>query len=247
MLKPLRYLAFFIMACASSWAVQAAETAGAAKPTFVEGKEYARLATPSPSTPGQIEVVEMFWYGCPHCYDLEPTVQAWLKSKPENVKFTKIPISLGASWESGARAFYAAQELGVLDKLHQPLFEAFHKRRKLNDVDDLAAFAAEHGVDAEAFRKAYSSFKTETELRRGNQLAERYGVRGVPAVIVNGQYEVRSPRVFAVVDFLIAKESAAATNASQQESAAPQVAAPEETAPQSSPASDDPPKEATPK
>jgi thiol:disulfide interchange protein DsbA len=94
----------------------------------------------------------------------------------------------------------------VLDKIHQPLFEAFHQQ-KLNNEDQLAAFFAEHGVDQEAFRKAYHSFQTETQLRRGNQLAKRYGVRGVPAVIVNGQYDVRSPRIFEVVDFLIAKEA----------------------------------------
>ena len=203
MLNPIRYLLLMLLACALPLAANAADP-----PPFQEGKDYVRLPTPvPPATPDKVEVVEMFWYGCPHCYELEPVTQEWLKRKPENVTFTRIPVAFGASWESGARAYYAAEALGVLDKLHQLLFDAFHQRRKLNTEDELAAFFAEHGVDQEAFRKAYTSFQTETQLRRGNQLAQRYGVKGVPAVIVNGQYDVRSPRVFEVVDFLIARET----------------------------------------
>ena len=200
---PIRYLLLLILVCALPLLAEAADPV---PPPFQEGKDYVRLSTPTPPvTPGQVEVVEMFWYGCPHCYDLEPLTQEWLKRKPAQVTFTRIPVAFGANWEPGARAYYAAESLGALDKLHQPLFDAFHQRRKLNNVDDLAAFVAEYGVDQEAFRKAYTAFETETRLRRGNQLAQRYGVRGVPAVIVNGQYEVRSPRVFDVVDFLIAR------------------------------------------
>jgi len=201
--NPIRYLLLMLLACALPLMANAADS-----PPFQEGKDYVRLPTPvPPATPDKVEVVEMFWYGCPHCYELEPVTQEWLKRKPENVTFTRIPVAFGASWESGARAYYAAEALGVLDKLHQLLFDAFHQRRKLNTEDELAAFFAEHGVDQEAFRKAYTSFQTETQLRRGNQLAQRYGVKGVPAVIVNGQYDVRSPRVFEVVDFLIARET----------------------------------------
>ncbi len=203
MLNPLRRLLLMVLACTLPLAVFATE---APSVPFKEGQDYARLANPVPvATPDKIEVVEMFWYGCSHCHDLEPATQAWLKRKPDNVAFVRIPVSLGASWEPGARAYYAAEALGVLDKLHQPLFDAYYQRRPLGDVDALAAFAAEHGVDAEAFRKAYSSFQTETQLRRGNQLAQRYGIRGVPAVIVNGTYEIRSPKVFEVVDFLVAQ------------------------------------------
>jgi protein dithiol oxidoreductase (disulfide-forming) len=180
-----------------------------APPPFQEGKDYARLPTPvPPAIPDQPEVVELFWYGCRHCYELEPMVQEWLKRKPAHVVFTQIAVAFGSNWEPGARAFYAAKALGVLDKVHQPLFEAIHRdQRNLTTEDALAVFFAEQGIDQDAFRKAYSSFQTETQLRRGNQLAQRFGVRGVPAVIVNGQYEVRSPRMFEVVDFLIARSA----------------------------------------
>lgn len=194
-----------LLACMSPLtAVHAADPP--APPPFEEGRDYVRLPTPiPPATPGKPEVVEFFSYTCPHCYDLEPTAREWLKRKPENVTFTRIPVVFGANWEPSARAYYAAEALGVLDKVHQPLFDAIHQKRRLTTEDELAAFFAEHGVDQEAFRKAYTSFQTETQLRRGNQLAQRYGVRGVPTVIVGGQYNVRSPRFFDVVDFLIAK------------------------------------------
>lgn len=200
--NPIRYLLLILLACVLPMAIHAADP-----PLFQEGKDYVRVSTPvPPATPGKVEVVEMFWYGCPHCYDLEPVTEEWLKRKPENVVFMRVPVAFGATWEPGARAYYAAEALGVLDKLHPALFDAFHKRRKLSTEDELATFFAEHGVDQEAFRKAYKSFQTETQLRRGNQLAQRYGLKGVPAVIVNGKYDIRSPRMFEVVDFLIARE-----------------------------------------
>ena len=204
-----RLLVLALLACALPLAAARAADSPAA-PAFVEGKDYVRLPTMvPPATPGKIEVIEFFSYTCPHCRNMETTVREWLARKPGNVTFTRIAVAFGANWEPSARAYYAAEALGVLDKTHQPLFDAIHQEKHgLNNEDELAKFFAEHGVDPEAFRKAYHSFQTETQLRRGSQLAQRYGVRGVPAVIVNGQYEVRSPRMFEVVDFLIARPAA---------------------------------------
>lgn len=202
-------LSSLLLTCALSLAVAHAADSAAAAPPFQEGKDYVRFSTPVPtSVPDKAEVVELFSYRCPHCRDLDSAVVEWLKRKPDHVVFVRIPVSAGyqADYESAARAYYAVEALGVLDKVHQPLFEAIHRdKRKLSNEDDYAAFLAEHGVDGDAFRKAYKSFQTETQLRRGNQLAQRYGTRGVPAVIVNGRYEVRSPRMFEVVDFLLAQ------------------------------------------
>ena len=179
----------------------------ATPPLFQEGKDYIRSpAAVTLATPDQHEVVELFWYGCSYCYKLEPTAREWLKHKSENVVFTRIAVAFGADWDPGARAYYAAEALGVLNKVHQPLFDAIHReKRKLNTEDELATFFAQQGVDQETFRRAYRSFQTETQLRRSNQLAQRYGIHSVPAVIVNGQYDVRAPQMFEVVDFLIAK------------------------------------------
>lgn len=206
MLHSLRRLLLVLLACALPLAVARAADSPA-PPAFEEGRDYVRLPTPMPpAAPDKIEVIEFFSYTCPHCYDLDPTVRGWLQRKPENATFTRVAVAFGASWEPSARAYYAAEALGVADRMHQPLFDAIHRdKRKLSSEDELAAFFAEQGVNQEAFRKAYQSFQTETQLRRGNQLAQRYGVRGVPTVIVGGQYDIRSPRIFEVVDFLIAK------------------------------------------
>lgn len=196
-----------LLVCALSLAVVRAADSVATPPPFQEGKDYVRLSTPVPtSVPGKPEVVELFSYRCPHCYHLDPSVEEWLKHKPDGVVFVRIPVSAGyqPDYESAARAYYAAEALGVLDKIHRPLFDAIHRdKRKLSNEDEFAAFFAEQGVDQDAFRKAYKSFQTETQLRRGNQLAQRYGTHGVPTVIVNGQFEVRSPSMFEVVDFLL--------------------------------------------
>ena len=182
---------------------------------FQEGKDYLRLANPVPisNTEGKSEVVELFWYGCPHCYNLEPRIEQWVENKPDNVEFVRIPAVLGRSWELGARAFFTADELGVLDTTHAKLFDAIHgEKRTINNKEQLAEFFAEQGVDKEAFSKAYDSFSVETKLKRSQQLVKRYRIDGVPAIIVNGKYMVTvssagsSARVFDVVDYLLAKE-----------------------------------------
>ena len=182
---------------------------------YQEGVHYQRLATPvSTSTGDKIEVVEVFWYGCGHCYELEPVIETWLAHKPENIEFVRLPAVLGRNWEPHARAFYAAVSMGVLDKVHKPLMDAIHaKKRPLGGEEQLAGFFAEQGVDKESFLKAYESFDVETRLRRSQQLVQRYGIDGVPAVIVNGKYLTNgtmvgsTAKIFEVVDYLISKES----------------------------------------
>lgn len=184
---------------------------------FQEGTHYRQLDTPIPTSSGdKIEVLEIFWYGCPHCFHLEPTVEQWLKTKPANVEFVRLPAILGPSWEMGARAFYVAEQLGVQEKIHSPLFNAIHvEKQRLQTKEQLAEFFAKHGVDKAAFEQAYSSFDVETKLRKSQQLVQRYQVDGVPMVVVNGKYVTNgsmagSPAgVFQVVDYLIAKESQA--------------------------------------
>jgi thiol:disulfide interchange protein DsbA len=181
---------------------------------FQEGVQYRRLATAVPtSTPGKIEVIEFFWYGCPHCYRLEPDVDNWLKTKPEDVEFVRIPAVFGRDWEPGARAFYAAQALGVLDQIHAPLMDAIHaKKRPMRTEADLTTFFVEHGVSKEDFQTAYNSFDVETKLRRSQQMAKRMGISGVPSIVVDGKYETdvtmagSGKSVFDVVNFLVSKQ-----------------------------------------
>jgi thiol:disulfide interchange protein DsbA len=184
--------------------------------SFQEGTHYQRLGTPVPTASAdKIEVVELFWYGCPHCYTLEGVIDAWLKTKPDNVQFVRMPATLGRKvGEVHARAFYTAETLGVLDKIHEPLMEAIHaKKRRIDNEDQLAEFFAEQGVAAEEFRNTYESFNVETKFRRSQDLIKRYRVGSVPTVIVNGTYVVdatmagSSEKLFEVVDYLIRREA----------------------------------------
>jgi thiol:disulfide interchange protein DsbA len=158
---------------------------------FVAGQHYQEVkpAVPTSVAEGKVEVLELFWYGCPHCYAFEPQLSEWVKNKPEYVEFVRVPAVFAHNWEVHARAYYAAQQLGVLEKVHQPLFDAIHKQgRKVFSEDELAAFFADLGVDAEAFKKAFNSFDVDTKTRHAISLTRQYGITGVPAIIINGKY-----------------------------------------------------------
>lgn len=182
---------------------------------FQAGKDYKVLDKPVPtSTKDKIEVVEAFSYACPHCFSLEPATEEWLKTKPENTEFVRIPAVWRPDWEVLARAYYAAAQLGVLDKVDKPLFDAIHIEKKpLTTPEQLADFFATQGIDKTAFLNAYNSFGVETHVQRGKQLIQRYVIMGVPAFIVNGKYFVdlstagSAPRLFEVINYLVAKES----------------------------------------
>lgn len=179
---------------------------------YEEGVHYERVVPAQPtSTVGKVEVLELFWYGCPHCFRFEPHLERWLKKKPENAQFVRMPGVFRPSWENHARAFYTAELLGVFDKIHEPLFNAIHvKKRNTDTLDSLRDFFAEHaGVDKNEFIKTFNSFAVETRLRRAKTMGARYGVRGVPAVIVNGKYRVPGGGADAIkiINYLIEKES----------------------------------------
>ncbi len=187
---------------------------GADDPLFKEDIQYARIANPQPTgDPGKVEVLEAFWYGCSHCFDLEPTVNDWLKQKPDDVDFVRFPAIPSDRWEWFAKVFYTAEVLGVLDKIHRPLFEAIHdKKMVLTTPDSIGTFVAEHGVSKKEFISALGSFSVLTKVSRARQLTRRYGITSVPMLIVNGKYRTTgrmagtAKDMFAVVDFLIVKE-----------------------------------------
>jgi len=180
--------------------------------------EYEPVVPPVPPATGdRIEVIELFWYGCPHCYRLEPYIERWLEQKPDNVAYVRIPAIFPnrPAWENHARAFYTAEALGVLDRIHRPLFDALHAmRRKVEDEDALAAFFADQGVDEAEFRKTYRSFAVDGKVRRAQQLTRRYGIDGVPSMIVDGRYRTGPAlagtyaRTMPVVDALVQKATA---------------------------------------
>lgn len=168
--------------------------------------------------PAKVEVIEFFWYGCPHCYSLEPVMVEWLKTKPANVEFIRQPAVFSELWGKHAKAYYTAEALGVLDKVHADLFNTVQaalrdKKPALTDEDDLAKFFAAHGVKEEDFRAAYSSFLVDAKLRQAESIGPRYGITGVPSLVVNGKYKVTAQsaksqaNMLNVVNQLIAQES----------------------------------------
>lgn len=172
----------------------------------------------SPAQPVQntdkVEVIEFFWYGCPHCYSLEPAMVEWLKTKPANVEFIRQPAVFSDIWGKHAKAYYTAEALGVLDKVHADLFDAIqNKKQKLVSEDELAKFFADHGVKDEDFRAAYNSFLVDAKLRQAESIGPRYGITGVPSLVVNGKYKVTAQsaksqaNMLTVVNQLIAQES----------------------------------------
>lgn len=167
--------------------------AGAATDKAVKlGQDYEAVSPPQPtSDPSKIEVMEFFWYGCPHCLHFEPHISEWLKHKPANVVFIRQPAVFNARWGAHAKAFFTAEALGVADKLHADFFDAIqNKKMALESEDDLAKFFAAHGIKEEDFHSAYRSFAVDSKMRQAEGMAERYGVDGTPAIIVNGKYRV---------------------------------------------------------
>lgn len=139
----------------------------------------------------EVEVAEVFWYGCPHCFQLEPAVQKWKATKNANIKFVRIPAPLNPRWEVHARAFYTAELLGLGDKLHQPMFNAIHlQNNRLQNRNLLKAFFATHGVSASSFDAAFDSFAVTTKVNRDKVLIGGYNIRSVPTLIVDGKYTV---------------------------------------------------------
>ncbi len=193
--------------------------AGPAAPPFELQGMYETIEPAQPTqTPDKVEVVELFWYGCPHCYDFEPYLERWLARKPSHVVFTRVPAVFPNNrlWLLHAQAFYTAQALGVLDRIHGPLFEAYQNaKRPLDTQEQLAAFFAERGVPAADFDRAWSSFGVQSKTRQAVALTQRYGIDGVPAVVVNGKYRTSGSltgtfeNVLKVVDALVEQEQRA--------------------------------------
>jgi len=159
---------------------------------FKDGTNYVKVvpAQPTSATPGKIEVLEVFWYGCAHCFALDPALETWrTKTKPAYVEFVRIPAMWNDATRMHARVFYTAEVLGKLDELHNDIFREIHvKGDPLNTVEKITAFFVSHGVSADDFQKAFSSFAVENKLQRADFLNRRYRIDSVPTVIVNGKY-----------------------------------------------------------
>lgn len=182
---------------------------------FLEGVEYTRINPQPVETGAKVEVREFFWYGCSHCFSLEPSLEKWLKTLPKGVQFVRTPGIFNERWAVHARAYYAFEALGITAKMHHALFRALHvDKRPLNDAESLAAFVAEKGGDRKAFLDAYHSFGMQANLNRATQAGRAYNIDSVPTLIVDGKYMTNAnvaggyDKVPQVLDFLIKKAAA---------------------------------------
>ncbi|MBD1552933.1 thiol:disulfide interchange protein DsbA/DsbL [Pseudomonas typographi] len=154
------------------------------------GEQYKVLKDPVPvSEPGKIEVVELFWYGCPHCYAFEPTINPWVAKLPADVNFRRIPAMFGGIWDIHGQMFVTLEAMGVEHSVHTAVFDAIHKEHKMfKTPEEMADFVATQGVDKTKFLETYKSFAVAGLVAKDKKLAQDYGATGVPTMIVNGKY-----------------------------------------------------------
>ena len=173
-----------LVGCVSSVGVSVAST------EIVEGKDYTVLSTPQATDDARsIEVIEFFWYGCPHCYDLHPHIDQWRKNAPKDVKFRYVPAIFRANWTVAAKTFYAMEALGILKDLHDKVYDAIHaKKIDLAKESTLFEWVEKQGVDRKEFVNAYNSFSVQNMVNRASQMTKQYKLTGVPALVVEGKY-----------------------------------------------------------
>ncbi len=188
-------------------------------PTQIMAAEPVGYEVLTPALPthdvSKVEVIEFFWYGCPHCFDFEPTLAKWVKTLPKNVEFIRQPAVFSDLWGKHAKAYYTAEALGVVDKIHADFFDTIQiKKEHLETEEQLTKFFAAHGVAEADFKAAYNSFPIDMKVRQAGALAAKYGVSGVPAIIINGKYKTSGPlagsneKMIEIMNRLIEQESA---------------------------------------
>ena len=186
----------------------------AAQQRWQEGKDYRELDKRAPveTPPGKIEVVEFFWYSCPHCHNFEPKLVEWSKRLPADVVLRRVPVAFRDDFVPQQRLFYALEAMGKLDALHAKVFHAIHvERQPTNREDAILAFVEKNGVDRAQFQSLYNSFSVSTKARRATQLQDAYMVDGVPALGVAGRYYTdgelarNMDRALQVVEHLVAE------------------------------------------
>jgi len=201
-----------------------AATAAAQQARYEAGKHYTVIDPPVPTEAeaGEVEVVEIFSYLCPHCYRFHPFISKWLENAPDNVEFRRIHAMFNRIWQAYARAFITAQSMGIAGEAHGDMFKAIHEERKgFRNMDQIAGFYSNYGVDKDEFISTSQSFSVDARVRTGENLTRRYGITGTPTLIVAGKYRISSNDhiksfndYLNVADYLIARETEASNTAS---------------------------------
>tara|TARA_Y100001934_G_C12361333_1_gene780919 strand:+ start:1530 stop:2174 length:645 start_codon:yes stop_codon:yes gene_type:complete len=157
---------------------------------ITKGRDYAMLLNPQPTTSGdKIEVLEFFWYGCPSCYKLHPQIRSWQKRIPKDVSLKYIPTIFRKSWIPGAKTFYTLEILGKINKLHDKIYDAIHiEKIDLTKEEILFNWLEEHGINRKKFISIYNSFSIANKSSQSSQMPRKYGLKGVPSLVIDGRY-----------------------------------------------------------
>ena len=181
---------------------------------YTEGVDYKKVTQAPTDTGDKVEVLEFFWYGCPHCFTFEPYIKDWKKTKPANVEFVRVPAIFRPDWEIQARAYYALSNMGVIEDLHGKIFSAINKdKKRLNNKALITDFVVKNGVNREKFEKEYSSFSVDSMVRKAKKKQTAFKIQGVPSIAVNGKYLTSGSmsgsydNLIKIMDHLIEKES----------------------------------------
>ena len=180
---------------------------------YKAGEHYEVLPQPVATIdPGKIEVAEVFWYGCSHCFHFESIVEPWKKSLPEDVNFVGVPAVWAPVMELHAKAYYTARALKVLDKMHIPIFEAMNlKKKKLQSEDEIAALFVDQGVSSDKFTKVFNSWGISQQVKIAQSKQRGYRTQGTPELVVNGKYRISTraggqQEMLKIAEFLIEHE-----------------------------------------
>lgn len=187
MSKPLRFFQSFMLAMAGLGLTTLASA------NLVEGQHYERLPEPIETQveEGKIEVTEVFWYGCPHCYNLQPSISEWYTTLDEDVEVIHMPATMGGDWNTHAVMFYAAEALDIREEAHADIFHALHEEgQRLDNANAIASFFTQYGVSEEQAREALDSFGVKAQINQAHSRMRAMRLMGVPALVIDGRYVV---------------------------------------------------------
>ena len=179
----------------------------------VFAQKYVQISTEKQQESKDIIIYEFFWYGCPHCYNLEPTMDRIEADLEKDTKVVKLPVALRDSWIPHAKLYYALKQMDKIDQVHNLIFEEIHlEDNRLNTEQQMIDFLGKHGIDTDKFIEKYNSFGTEARIKKASNLAKKYQIDSVPTIIINGKFLTSGSYVssydelYSVVNLLVERE-----------------------------------------
>lgn len=196
------------------WLVGSFALAQAQEAPYKAGVHYVELSSPATTQDAEkVEVAELFWYGCGHCFSLEPVISEWKKTLPEYAYFRPVPAFFGGVWNTHGQLYYTLESLNKLDETHQAVFQAIHNEKKrLATQDEMAGFLETYGIEEKQFKRAWSSMGVRAKMAQAERLSKAYRATGVPTLVINGKYRVEAAmaggfeEMLKVAEYLVEQE-----------------------------------------